>query len=68
MLLLTWLVRSAGSSASGTCGTDTVTVGHVAITNQVVEIANKLSPTFVNGSGCDGLIGFAFVSLLLLIH
>ena len=48
-----------GSSASGTVGTDLVTIGGLNITNQVVELANKLSSEFASGAG-DGLLGLAF--------
>ncbi|KAI0546011.1 eukaryotic aspartyl protease [Xylaria curta] len=48
-----------GSSASGSCGVDTLTVGGLSIKKQTVEIANALSDQFVSNTG-DGLLGLAF--------
>ncbi|CAD6444376.1 2c0cb8fd-29d5-460d-9789-5af2ab26cb71 [Sclerotinia trifoliorum] len=50
------------SSASGTVGTDTVTIGGLAIKNQGVELATKLSAQFEEGAG-DGLLGLAWGSI-----
>ncbi|ESZ96019.1 aspartic proteinase precursor [Sclerotinia borealis F-4128] len=50
------------SSASGTVGTDTVTLGGLAIKNQAVELATKLSTQFAEGAG-DGLLGLAWGSI-----
>ncbi|KAA8569212.1 hypothetical protein MFRU_004g00610 [Monilinia fructicola] len=50
------------SSASGTVGTDTVTLGGLAIENQAVELATKLSTQFAEGAG-DGLLGLAWGSI-----
>ncbi|PQE05839.1 Peptidase aspartic catalytic protein [Rutstroemia sp. NJR-2017a BVV2] len=50
------------SSASGTVGTDNVTIGGLTIKNQAVELANKLSAQFVEGAG-DGLLGLAWGSI-----
>lgn len=50
-----------GSSASGTVGTDVVSIGGVEVKNQAVELANKLSPEFQQSAG-DGLCGLAWVS------
>jgi hypothetical protein len=47
------------SSASGIVGTDHVTVGGLAIKDQAVELAKKMSPEFVRNTG-DGLLGLAF--------
>ncbi|KZF19580.1 acid protease [Xylona heveae TC161] len=50
------------SSASGTVGTDNVTLGGLTIKNQAVELAKSLSAQFAQGSG-DGLLGLAFGSI-----
>ena len=47
------------SSASGDVGTDTVTLGGLAIQNQAIELAKDLSDQFLQGTG-DGLLGLAF--------
>jgi hypothetical protein len=51
-----------GSSASGDVGTDTVSVGGLAIKKQAVELAKKMSAQFSQGSG-DGLLGLAFSTI-----
>ncbi len=51
-----------GSAASGSVGTDNVTIGGLTIENQSIELAEKLSPSFVSGVG-DGLLGLAFGSI-----
>ncbi|KAI5926952.1 aspartic endopeptidase [Camillea tinctor] len=51
-----------GSSASGTCGSDILTVGGITIKDQTIELASKLSPAFERGTG-DGLLGLAFSSI-----
>lgn len=51
-----------GSGASGTVGTDTVTIGDVSIENQAIELANKVSSSFQNQSS-SGLFGLAFGSI-----
>ncbi|KAI0024161.1 aspartic endopeptidase [Xylariomycetidae sp. FL0641] len=48
-----------GSSASGSCVSDTINVGGLAITKQCVECASKLSAQFAQSTG-DGLLGLAF--------
>lgn len=67
----TWKVQSGStwtisygdsSSASGTVGTDTVSIGGLAIQNQAVEIADQISAQFVSSSG-DGLLGLAWGSI-----
>ena len=59
----TWQISYGDqSSASGTVGTDTVNVGGLAIKNQAVEIADKISTQFVQTSG-DGLLGLAWGSI-----
>lgn len=59
----TWKISYGdGSSASGSTGTDTVTIGGIAIKNQVIEEATKLSTEFAQGEG-DGLMGLAWPSI-----
>ena len=59
----TWDISYAdGSGASGVCGTDDVVVGSTKVTGQVIELANKVSSSFVSGAG-DGLLGLAFSSI-----
>ena len=48
-----------GSSASGTVGTDTISIGGLVIKNQAIELAQTLSPQFVQDAG-SGLLGLAF--------
>ncbi|KAL9568934.1 hypothetical protein ACKAV7_006920 [Fusarium commune] len=56
----TWrIVYGDGSSASGDCGSDNVTIGGLTIKNQTVELASRLAPQFAQGTG-DGLLGLAF--------
>ncbi|KAI0692181.1 acid protease [Cerioporus squamosus] len=52
-----------GSSASGNVYTDTVTVGDIAIPGQAVELAEKLSSSFLQDGGNDGLLGLAWPSI-----
>ncbi|KAH8685880.1 aspartic peptidase domain-containing protein [Tricladium varicosporioides] len=47
------------SSASGTVGTDNVTLGGLTIKNQSIELAQRLSAQFQQSTG-DGLLGLAF--------
>ncbi|KAI1327323.1 aspartic peptidase domain-containing protein [Xylariaceae sp. FL0255] len=56
----TWQIQYGdGSSASGTCGTDTITIGGLHIKNQTIEIATKAASQFLQGAS-DGLLGLAF--------
>jgi Eukaryotic aspartyl protease len=60
----TWNISYGdGSSASGNVYTDTVTVGNIAIPNQAVELAEKLSSSFLQNGGNDGLLGLAWPSI-----
>ena len=57
-----WTIRYGdGSTASGSVGSDLVTVGGLKVQNQGVEIAEQLSESFESNKG-DGLMGLAFVS------
>ena len=57
---LTWKISYGDkSSASGSVGTDVVSVGGLAIRDQTVELANSMSKQFVSNAG-DGLLGLAF--------
>lgn len=58
-----WNIQYAdGSGASGTVGTDTVKIGGTTVTGQAVELATKVSSTFVSDTA-DGLVGLAFSSI-----
>jgi hypothetical protein len=60
---LTWNISYGdGSSASGTVGTDNVSLGGLTIANQAIELANNLSTEFQQGTG-DGLLGLAWPSI-----
>jgi hypothetical protein len=52
-----------GSSASGDVWTDTVTVADVAIPGQAIELAKKLSTSFLQDNSNDGLLGLAWPSI-----
>ncbi|KAI1362138.1 eukaryotic aspartyl protease [Xylaria arbuscula] len=59
----TWKIEYGDNSyASGGCGTDTLTVGGLAIKKQTIETADELSEEFVSNTG-DGLFGLAFSKL-----
>ncbi|TVY71406.1 Aspergillopepsin-1 [Lachnellula suecica] len=59
----TWQIEYAdGSGASGTVGTDTVTIGSTTVEGQAVELATKVSTAFVSDSA-DGLVGLAFSNI-----
>jgi hypothetical protein len=48
--------------ASGDVYTDTITLGDITIQNQDIELASKLSASFLQG-GSDGLLGLAWPSV-----
>ncbi|CDO77213.1 hypothetical protein BN946_scf184747.g26 [Trametes cinnabarina] len=57
----TWSISyEDGSSASGNVYTDNVTVADITIKNQAVELAEKLSASFLQDNGKDGLLGLAW--------
>lgn len=51
-----------GSSASGTVGTDVVTIGNISVKNQAIELATTMSSQFSQGTA-NGLLGLAFSSI-----
>ncbi|KAH8670926.1 aspartic peptidase domain-containing protein [Xylariales sp. PMI_506] len=60
---LTWKISYGdGSSASGDCGSDVVSIGGLSIQNQTVELAKTMSSAFSDGTS-DGLLGLAFSSI-----
>jgi len=48
------------SSASGSVGTDNLTIGGLMIRDQAIELAEQLSTEFVSETGSSGLLGLAF--------
>lgn len=50
--------------ASGDVYTDVITLGDIVIPNQDVQLASKLSASFLQ-SGSDGLLGLAWPSVHL---
>lgn len=58
-----WKIRYGdGSAASGTVGTDTVTIGDIVVEEQGVELAEQLSDQFLQTAG-SGLCGLAWGSI-----
>ncbi|KAL9603976.1 MAG: hypothetical protein Q9179_002004 [Wetmoreana sp. 5 TL-2023] len=56
----TWKISYGdGSNASGTVGTDNITIGGLTIEHQSIELAKTLSTSFASGVG-DGLLGLAY--------
>jgi hypothetical protein len=56
----TWQIQYGDqSSASGTVGTDNITIGGLTVQNQAIELADTLSAQFVQSAG-DGLLGLAW--------
>ena len=47
------------SWATGTVGTDNVTIGGLTIRHQAIELAEQLSAEFVSDTGSSGLLGLA---------
>ncbi|KAK5117588.1 hypothetical protein LTR62_005010 [Meristemomyces frigidus] len=59
----TWNISYGdGSSASGTVGTDNISLSGLVVQNQAVELATTLSTSFASGAG-DGLLGLAWGSI-----
>lgn len=59
----TWQIQYGdSSSASGSVGTDTVSIGGVVIKSQTIELAKNLSAQFEQGAG-DGLLGLAWPAI-----
>lgn len=59
----TWKIQYGdGSTASGTVGTDVITVGGLQIENQAIELATQVSSAFSSGES-DGLLGLAFSTI-----
>ncbi len=52
-----------GTSAAGDVGTDTVDVGGATVMGQAVQMANAVSPAFVQDTHLSGLLGLAFSQL-----
>lgn len=51
------------TNISGNVYTDAVTIGEITIPNQAVELAEKLSSSFQQDGGSDGLLGLAWPKL-----
>lgn len=50
------------SGASGTVGTDTVSVGGATVPKQAIELATQITDSFVEDVNSDGLMGLGFKS------
>ncbi|KAF8484353.1 aspartic peptidase domain-containing protein [Gautieria morchelliformis] len=60
----TWNISYGdGSSASGNVFSDVVKIGALTIPNQAVELAERLSPSFLQEGGSDGLLGLAWPAI-----
>lgn len=58
----TWMIRYLdGSSASGIVGTDTADLGELVIKDQPIQLADSISPGFIQSEG-DGILGLGFRS------
>lgn len=59
----TWSIGYADkSAASGNVGTDVINLGGLSVENQAVELAQKLTKSFIEGTG-DGLLGLGWPSI-----
>ncbi|CAK7204686.1 hypothetical protein SEUCBS139899_007445 [Sporothrix eucalyptigena] len=52
-----------GSAVQGTVGTDQVNIGGAVVNTQAVELATKVSSSFVQDTSSNGLVGLAFSKL-----
>lgn len=52
-----------GSTVSGTVGTDIVNIGGAQVAKQAVELASKVSASFVSDTASNGLVGLAYSKL-----
>ncbi|KAJ3477609.1 hypothetical protein NLI96_g10342 [Meripilus lineatus] len=60
----TWNISYGdGSSASGNVYTDSVKIGDIVVPGQAVELASKLSSSFLQDNGNDGLLGLAWPTI-----
>lgn len=50
------------SGASGTVGTDTVSIGSATVPKQAIELATAVTSSFVQDRNSDGLLGLGFMS------
>ncbi|SLM39453.1 Aspartic peptidase, active site [Lasallia pustulata] len=59
-----WRISYGDSSgASGTVGTETVSIGGATVTSQAIELATSVSAAFTADTQSDGLLGLAFSTL-----
>ena len=56
-----WMISYGGGTftASGSVGTDTLSIGSLTIKNQTIQLAQQLAPPFVQNP-TDGLLGLAY--------